>query len=190
MAITRKNNQSILIVKLIKVFAVLIVLFFIIITFNYFQAHKAEFPPGWDFIQHYSAAVLAMQGRAADAYNFHQLFSVESAIAGFQIKLSPFFFAVELPADFSPVANAVISSPLQGGAHTLAVHLFHSLHYGALSDCPSPSYFVVGSGIPGEFLQFPSLPKWLFLRLPARGRTIAVVSEAGAIRDFTSPGHL
>jgi hypothetical protein len=89
-------------VKLIKIFAVLIIIPYLIslISFQYDQAHKKEIPPGWDFIQHYSASMLAMQGQASFAYNFDKLSLVESSIAGFKVKLSPNYLLWNYPPSF------------------------------------------------------------------------------------------
>lgn len=89
-------------VKLFKFLLGLTIIVFAVdlVTFNFYQAQEAGIPPGWDFIQHYSAAVLAMNGQASHAYNFHDLAVVESSIAGFNINLSPYFLLWNYPPSF------------------------------------------------------------------------------------------
>jgi alpha-1,2-mannosyltransferase len=89
-------------VKLIKFLLALIIIFFAVnlVTLHFYQVRKAGIPPGWDFIQHYSAAVLALKGQAAHAYNFPDLAAVESSIAGFKISLSPYFLLWNYPPSF------------------------------------------------------------------------------------------
>ncbi len=89
-------------VKLIKIFAVLIIIPYLItlISFQYYQAYEMGIPTGWDFIQHYSASMLAMQGQPSSAYNFTKLSLVESSIAGFNITLSPNYLLWNYPPSF------------------------------------------------------------------------------------------
>jgi alpha-1,2-mannosyltransferase len=89
-------------VKLIKFLLALVIIFFAVnlFTLHFYRARNAGIPPGWDFIQHYSAAVLAMHGQASHAYNFHDLAAVESSIAGFKINLSPYYLLWNYPPSF------------------------------------------------------------------------------------------
>jgi hypothetical protein len=99
---TPQTTISMHMIKLIKISAALIILILSINIFNfhYQHAHKAGIPPGWDFIQHYSASILARQGCAFSAYNFEDLSSVESTIAGFKVELSPYFLLWNYPPSF------------------------------------------------------------------------------------------
>lgn len=95
-------TYSIPLIKLIKISATLIIISLSInlFIFHYYQAQKAGVPPGWDFIQHYSASILAKQGQASSVYNFEKLSLVESSIAGFKVNLSPFFLMWNYPPTF------------------------------------------------------------------------------------------
>jgi alpha-1,2-mannosyltransferase len=95
-------TYSMPIVKLIKVSTALIIISssVLIINFHYYQFHKTGVPRGWDFIQYYSASILSLQGQASSIYNFDKLSLVESSIAGFKVKLFPYFLLWNYPPSF------------------------------------------------------------------------------------------
>ena len=114
------------IVKLIKTALVLIIIVCAIklFIFHYYRSQKLGIPPGWDFIQLYSASVLAQQGYAFSAYNFDILSSVESAIAGFKVKLSPLFLVWNYPPSF-----LLLILPLSILPYNVAIVLWLSIFF-------------------------------------------------------------
>lgn len=143
-----------LIVRLIKIFAALTVLYFLFITFNYFQVHRAEFPPGWDFSQHYAAAVLAMQGRAAEAYNFQQLSAMESVITGCRIQLAPFYLLWNYPPTFLLVVMPLALLPYKA-ALILWLGIFFLAYVWMLHRiAPHPLTFWLALAFPANYWNF------------------------------------
>jgi hypothetical protein len=89
-------------VNIIKIFAGLMIIIYLVqlIIILCYIAPKKMVPSGWDFVQHYSASMLATQGQASSAYNFDKLSLVESSIAGFKVELHPYYLMWNYPPSF------------------------------------------------------------------------------------------
>lgn len=111
-------------------------------------------PFGWDFIQHYSASVLAIQGQASSAYNFDKLSLVESSIAGFKVQLSPYYLLWNYPPSFLLVIMPLSLLPYKVALILWLLVLFSAYILVLYRIAPNPLTLWLAIAFPANFWNF------------------------------------
>ncbi len=109
--------------RLLELFCLFIILVWAsqLVLLDYHLLKNNQVPLGWDYIQHYAASRLVLDGNSPEAYDPATIGSIEAQVAGFRIELAPYFLIWNYPPTF-----LLVVAPLSLLPYTLSLLLWLS----------------------------------------------------------------